>query len=227
MINIYAHRGFTNSGKFTENSINSLKLAYDFKFAGIEFDIWYLNSKLIICHDKPETEKIDSLPQIADFFIYKNNLKYWLDFKNLDLTNIDQILSSLSQIITKEQISYHNLYFVPYVTNYDLLPKIIAKFNEFFSFKANYVVVCDKLNGYEDQFLLKKLIIENNIKYLSIDHNLINKNLVDFLPKLDFFAWTVNDVKIIKKLQNLGIKNFTSDNITPKIYETHAKQPPK
>ena len=61
--------------------------------------------------------------------------------------------------------------------------------------------------------------VEENIKFLSISHELIDRNLLEKLNNTEFCVWTVNDKERIIYLEKLGIKNFITDKITPQIYE--------
>jgi hypothetical protein len=56
---------------------------------------------------------------------------------------------------------------------------------------------------------------QNQIKFLSINHNLINQKLVEELKDVKIFAWTVNNQSRLKELEKLGVKNFASNIIKP------------
>ena len=57
MIKLFAHRGFVENN-MKQNSIASLKNAFEKGFKGVEFDIWWLDGEFLIKHDKPnEKEK--------------------------------------------------------------------------------------------------------------------------------------------------------------------------
>ena len=71
MIKIFAHRGFV-SNKSPENSIAALDEAYNNKFDGVEFDLWFLENKIIIVHDKPN--KKDILKKISHQILKKVNI---------------------------------------------------------------------------------------------------------------------------------------------------------
>ena len=83
MVKLFAHRGFVTEN-ISQNSIASLKQAYDFNFRAVEFDIWFLDEKLVLKHDQPLEKEINNLPKFRDYFSFKNELTYWMDFKNLD-----------------------------------------------------------------------------------------------------------------------------------------------
>jgi len=67
---------------------------------------------------------------------------------------------------------------------------------------------------------LKQFLQKNNIKFLSIFHKLLTKDLLNILSGIEIFAWTVNDPARLYELEKLGVENFATDKITPRIYVT-------
>ena len=96
MIKLFAHRGYVENN-IKQNSIASLKNAVKNQFKGIEFDVWNINNDLIISHDKPKSDPLNLLPKFKDYLIFKNQIEYWIDFKNLDLKNIEVTLKILEE----------------------------------------------------------------------------------------------------------------------------------
>jgi glycerophosphoryl diester phosphodiesterase len=216
MTKIFAHRGYHDKN-IKENSIESLEAAYKNNFEGIEFDIWYLEShlhNLVIKHDEPKDHEILTLPKLADYFLYQNHFEYWLDFKNLNQKNATIALAEVKKIILNKKIDLNKLYFAPGITNQELASEIYPEIREIFSPHANIVAFCEELKDEEiknyHQFLQK-----NQIKFLSINHNLINQKLVEELKDITIFAWTVDSELRLKELSNLGIKNLASNTIKP------------
>jgi glycerophosphoryl diester phosphodiesterase len=233
MVKLFAHRGFTfrtypahhsrDYGqvltKAEQNTIASLKNAILAKFRAVEFDIWFFDEKLVLKHDKPEISELNNLPILKDYFIYGNDLEYWLDFKNLDEKNISKVLNLVKEEIDLAKINLEKIYFAPFITEYEKVIKIFSKIRNLFGEKVNLVAVCEELKNNEDIEKLKNFLNENNIKFLSIFHKLLNENFVKEFNKIEFFAWTVNDLERVFELEKLGIKNFATDNITPQIYD--------
>ena len=73
MLKIFAHRGFVGNcdqqNYIQQNSLASLKNAYDSGFRAIEFDIWFYNSQLILSHDQPQLDNCKNLAHFNDFLI--------------------------------------------------------------------------------------------------------------------------------------------------------------
>lgn len=213
MVKLFSHRGYTQNN-FLQNSVASLKNAVNHGFKAIEFDVWLVENELILSHDKPEIDdkNFKTLPRFADFLIFKNDIDYWIDFKNLDEKNILIALEKLNTDIISSQISFNKIFFAPYITSYDLAIKIWDKFYDFWGDKINIVGVCD---DYKQINELERLFNNKKIKYISIFHELINDKLTQNIAPERIFAWTVNDKKILNKLVNLGILNFATDTIIP------------
>lgn len=214
MIKIFAHRGYHDKN-IQENSLASLKAAYKNNFPGIEFDIWYIKSskqQLVIKHNQPEAQEIPDLPGLADYFLYQNHFDYWLDFKNLNQRNSKAALNQIKQIITNHNIDLDKLYLAPCITDQNLAAKIYSQIRGIFTNKVKIVAFCEELPTHQIKNY-RQFLQNNQIKFLSINHNLITKELVKELKNITLFAWTVNDLARLRQLEILGVKNFASDKI--------------
>jgi glycerophosphoryl diester phosphodiesterase len=217
MIKLFAHRGFAIND-IKQNSIESLELAYQNNFRAIEFDIWFFpqnEKKLILKHDCPKPKEAISLPIFSDYLRFKNDLTYWLDFKNLNEKNTNQAMMLVKEQLDNFAINFRQVYFAPFITNYKIAQKVLKKIREVFGDNVQLVGVCEELNNKVEKENLKKFIDENNIKFLSIFHELIDKNFIKKFPHLELFAWTVNDKNRLETLKNMGVKNFATDKIIP------------
>jgi glycerophosphoryl diester phosphodiesterase len=212
MIKIFAHRGCTIN-QVKENSIESLDLAYEKKFYGVEFDIWFIDEKLIVNHDKAAELR----PEFADYLKYGNELKYWIDFKNLTEISSKNLILAL-EIAKKElknaKIELKNVFFAPFIVNFEKALVIYAKIREIFGENAQIMAVCEKINSL-DFLSYRKKLDENKIKFLSIKHSNINQEFVKIFAGIEIFAWTVNEKLDFERLNKLKIENITSDKILP------------
>ncbi len=235
LINLFAHRGLVLKDKdnkknaTSENSISSLHQAYSFGFRNIEFDIWYCGNvdKLIIKHNQPTKQDLNAynnlkysskkakLPQFIDYLEYGNKVIYWCDFKNIDKNNVNNALAMLKGDIVRKNINFSNFYFAPFITEYKLACEICQDFRKVFGEKVNFVAVCENFETDCEKELLKNFLIDQKIGFLSINHKLIDQQLLNFLPKVEIFAWTVNNKSRIIELLSMGIRNFATDKILP------------
>jgi glycerophosphoryl diester phosphodiesterase len=209
MIKLFAHRGFVENN-MKQNSIASLKNAVAKGFKAIEFDIWWINDEFFIKHDKPNKKEEFSLPRLQDYLQYKNELEYWFDFKNIDQNNIDDVLKKLKADLILKEIDLNKVFFAPYITDYAFAIKIALKFRNFFSQKINFVGVCDNQSGLQE---IINLIEMELIDFVSIDHLLINSELLKKIKPSKLLAWTVNDIKQINDFYMLGIDKFATDKV--------------
>jgi len=208
MVKIFAHRGFvTKNAK--ENSIESLRAAYDNKFIGVEFDVWFLNNELVVHHDMPKENK--NLVKFSDYLQFKNEFEYWIDFKNLDEDNIDKALQIAKKELFAAEIDLKKVYFAPFITN---LQKALPIYNKIYKAieGAQIMAVCEEIKR-DDLVFYHQELQKNNIKYLSINHENIDENFIEIFSDINIFAWTVNDLEYLRELEKLGIKNITSDII--------------
>ncbi len=219
MIKLFAHRGFTfddknQQNKINQNSLASLKNAVNHGFKAIEFDIWYFNSQLVLCHGQPNLSNFQSLTKFSEYFIYGNELDYWLDFKNLNEVNIENALKLVKSQINNAKINLDKIFFAPYCTDYFLSQKIFFKFRKIFGSSIKLVAVVDNDRQIPS---LYEFVTKNNVKYISIDYKLINQNLIIKFEDQVFLAWTINDRPAFNSLVKSGIKYFATDKILPNL----------
>ncbi|NBV06956.1 MAG: glycerophosphodiester phosphodiesterase [Proteobacteria bacterium] len=219
MVKLFAHRGFVKDSQ-KENSIASLQEAVLQDFSAIEFDIWFIAEKLILKHDCPKENELAELPTLRDYFIHKNNLTYWLDFKNLDEENASKVLLLVKKEIEFAHVNLDQIYFAPFVIDKKKAEKIFLAIRNIFGEQAKIVAVCEELESKNSVLDLKQFLQKNNIKFLSIFHKLLTKDLLNILSGIEIFAWTVNDPARLYELEKLGVENFATDKITPRIYVT-------
>jgi glycerophosphoryl diester phosphodiesterase len=212
MANLFAHRGFWQEKNF-QNTIASLDAAYAQKFFGVEFDIWLIDGELVLKHDEPRAGEV--LPFFHDYLKFGNEFHYWLDFKNLNEANLDEVFELVKIALEEKKLDLNKFYFAPFITDYDLARKVLQKAREVFGKKIHFTAVCDRHVNLEK---MQHFIEKNSVKHLSIFHQFLDKNLLENLGDIEIFAWTVNDKNRLFELEALGVKNFATDQITPQIY---------
>lgn len=209
MIKLFAHRGFVENN-MRQNSIASLKNAFEKGFKGVEFDIWWIDGEFFVKHDKPAGKELFLLPRLQDYLVHKNALEYWIDFKNLDEKNIDNALKKLKEVLILKEIDLNKVFFAPYITDYILTSKISLKFRNFFAQKINFVGVCDEeaqCQGAVD------MIDIGVIDFISINYKLINKDFLKKIQPSKILAWTINDLNQINDLYMVGVEKFATDKV--------------
>lgn len=214
MIKLFAHRGFVDND-ISQNSLKALKNAYLKGFRAIEFDIWFLNNQLLLSHDKPDIDKIKELAVFKDYFLYQNEMEYWMDFKNLDEKNVNLALKMVKNDLNEAKIDLNRVFFAPFITDYDLAIKIFEEIRMVFGGEVKIIAVCEELKEKGDDVLLSRFLKDNQIKYLSIFYKLVDESLLKMLDGVEIFAWTVNDKEEIRSLNKIGVKNFATDFILP------------
>lgn len=210
MLKLFSHRGYLpfNNQKnlLQENSIASLKNAVNHGFKAIEFDIWYIENQLILSHDMPTNT--ENCARFIEYLQYQNQLEYWLDFKNLTTKNFDNVLELVIEDLMTKRINLAQLYFAPYCTDYRQAKIFCKKINKYFHGTIEFVAVCDDIKQIDD---LEKLVLEQQIKFISIDHKLISQELLERFKQCQLMAWTIKDQDTLIKLSELGIKHFACD----------------
>lgn len=75
---IISHRGNLNGeDKFNENKLDQISNVINNYGYDVEIDIWKIDGKLYLGHDKPEEE-------VSDSFLFDNNDYLWIHCKNIE-----------------------------------------------------------------------------------------------------------------------------------------------
>lgn len=211
MPKLFSHRGFTQYSE--ENTIASLKEAYDNGFRAIEFDIWFVDGELFLKHDEPQPEELKDLPKLRDYLMYENEMSYWIDFKNMNVGNVDAISQIAKEAIRQSKIKMKQVYFAPYVVDDEVLTQFLhCRMKRVFNEKINYAAVCETL---KDAQKLKCFLEDNEIDYLAIQHEEIDENMMQIFTNTKVVAWTVNDISRIKDLYIIGVESVITDDVLP------------
>ena len=217
MVKIFAHRGFADA-KDQQNTMSAIDNAYKTGFDGVEIDIHYLNDSLLMTHDPVPEEQEKNLNSFDQFLKYRNEILYWLDFKNLqdlESINLDQALTKVKLDIQNNNCNLENFYFAPYITDYKVAQRIFNKINEVFNYQAQLTFVVDDIKKDQYQELLQ-FLNKMRIGNISVKYDLINEDFMTIFHDKNLFAWTVNEITIAKELvAKYKIANFTTDNILP------------
>lgn len=214
MIKLFAHRGFVTQD-IAQNSIESLQNAWRKNFRAVEFDIWFFQEKLILKHDKPNSDEINFLPQFSDYLCFKNDIEYWADFKNLDENNADKALNLVKLKLLEAGVGIEQIYFAPFITDHEKAAKIFVILRKVFGAKVKIMAVCEELESDISKKNLRNFLDQNNIKNLSIFHKIIDADFMKIFSDVKIFAWTVNDKERLLELEQLGVRNFATDKIIP------------
>lgn len=209
---IFAHRGFG----LPQNSVASLENARKNGFHGVEFDIWYLQKKLVLKHDRPARNEIKTLPILRDYFRFADKFSYWMDFKNLHEKNAVAALSLAKSEIKKSGTKLRKIYLAPFITDYKKSAKILKIARKIFGEEVNFVAVCESLKNAQEEKNLCEFLTKNRIKSLSIFHKLIDEKFLKNFADIEIFAWTVNEEERLQQLARLGVENVASDKLLPR-----------
>jgi glycerophosphoryl diester phosphodiesterase len=234
MNKLFAHRGY-NKGLTTENSIASLEEAVKNSFTAIEFDIWFFKNHLVIKHDKPKLQELSSLPKLREYLKYSNILDYWCDFKNINEKNARIVAKTTKELVSDCQILPAKIFFTPYlpcnnISRHQEYRKIFAEIRQEILLEPlsntalengnkgfNLVAVIDDMpNNSTEKGKIFDFINSENFDYFSINHRLINQELLKNIEAKKVLAWTVNSFNDLARIKALGVENFTSDTICPK-----------
>jgi|GEM_PF-3207712 len=154
----WSHRGVARNQK-DENTLLSIEKAIEIGYEGVEIDLWYNNGVFFLSHDENYN---DSLSTLEDVFNRFPEASFWLDIKNIKLSNYKQITNyfnnhkknSNSYIIESKNgfalglISWNNINTSYWVSNNGILRNLIQKLLiTVFNFKAISMPASEYLNN--------------------------------------------------------------------------------
>jgi glycerophosphoryl diester phosphodiesterase len=215
---LFSHRGFLQKKpNLNENTLESFQNAIDNQFKAIEVDVWYIDKELILNHDKPENDlaKYNKLSDLLKKF--SNNIEYWIDFKNLNISNTKDAIFTLKTTIDRFNIEYQKLIIIPHSNSNNIEESLFAlkEIKKTFKNKCHVGSFIKKIDQQDWKAYHQKLE-KHNIKNLSIQFNNINEQFIKQFHNINLFAWTVNDKNDYDYLKKLKIKNIASDILSPK-----------
>jgi hypothetical protein len=143
---------------------------------------------------------------------FKNDLQYWVDFKNLNPKNCDQALKKVKDLVDKNKIKLNNLNFAPFITDLKKAEIIYQSIRKHFGKEAKIIAVIEKLSPKNYQKFYQDLK-ELDIYGLSIQWKNLNADFKTIFKDIKIFAWTVNEQKTADSLAKIGIENIASDNL--------------
>jgi glycerophosphoryl diester phosphodiesterase len=209
-IKIFSHRGSAIK-KSQENKIDSFKNVYKKGIRAIEFDIWYLKNQLVLRHNRPII--LNNLDRLEDLFsTFKNDVEYWLDFKNLNARNYDLAIKKVKEMTDEHQIKLEHLHFAPFITDLKRAEIVYRAIRKYFGNKVKIIAVIEVLLQKNYHKFYQKLR-DLDIYGLSIQHKNINPEFRAIFSKIKIFAWTVNDRKTANSLAKIGVENIASDKL--------------
>lgn len=215
---IFSHRAFLrkkmSDSNIVENSIAGLKIIRDLGFKGVELDFWFFDGDFYIKHDKPNFDELSKLPKIRNCLLFRNDIEYWLDFKNLQQSNLDDAIKKLKSEFEFCDILPSKIYLVPYINDAKSSIEVLAKMRQSLAKEIQIAALKDELRK-EDQRQYYEFLKANNLKYCSINHEIIDEDFMKIFSDISIFAWTVNDINRAKFLKKLGVTAIATDDILP------------
>lgn len=202
-------------------------MAVEHSFDGVEFDIWYLpelletkdnhqklgssDATLLIGHDYPKKIMRKNTPKFVEFLEHGDALEYWMDLKNTTAENCEIFAQKIFNLVKNKAIDLQKILIAPYITNYSLAQQVFETFFMVFGKNLRFVCLCDSSNQIAPAL---DFIAKNNLKFISIDHHLLNKESIKELSGIEILAWTVNEKSRFEALTDLGVRYFATDDLT-------------
>jgi len=169
----WSHRGLGEN--LQANTIPAFEAARNKGAEGIEIDIFYDEQlhALVVSHDYPYTKYNDTIQRLTDFISrFKDSTYYWLDFKNLTLSNAGKVAGMLNPLLDSFGIrskvfvesaeamalgnlarkNIHSLYWVQYNRSNFILKWLKLHYLKFRLLSAPYSGITTAYEFYDDDF---------------------------------------------------------------------------
>ena len=200
----WMHRGLYDNKTIYENTLAAFDSALNKNIAGIEFDLFYIDSinDFVISHDLPNRFGLTPLLLSNVFKTYDTSFSYWLDLKNLTDDNKQEI----AHLLNKQLIG--DLKSKAYIESGNAVP---LGFLANQGFRTIYWVQYNRTNWVK-KFLKKKLIQWYCIQYpfsgLTIAASMADKDFFDSfgkIPTFIFHIYTPNQYHLIQNQTNVAV----------------------
>ncbi len=202
---LWAHRGFHIN--YEQNSIGAFSAALKTGFKGIELDVFYDNSlnKFVVQHDTPYRIDTTSLFLENVFERFGDSLRYWIDLKNLNKQNVDNISDRLLSLFVKYKTG--NKCYIESAKGY--LLQQLAKRN----IQCLYWVQFGRsiLKRTLKTTYIKWLLLTSDFVGITTHHRLYDNLFIHHFGNESIYVFTVNDAQTLKKMDLSTVKVILTD----------------
>lgn len=203
---VWSHRGVHDS--LPENSLQAIQLAKVEGFKGVEIDVFYDSEYgFVVSHDFPYKTINGKLLNLEEVFsTFGADLFYWLDLKNLTAENKKVVLKSFQDLFRQTPKLKQKVFVES--GNGNVLSYLSKEL------QTIYWVQFSRKPG--KQFLklqyIKFIIGKSNFVGITSDHRYLGKPFKRVFKDCNFFVFTINSKKRIRKLhQQSDIKIILTD----------------
>ena len=205
-----AHRGFWNAGA-PENSLKAVQYAVDAGLYGAEIDIHETKDGIVVVNHDDTYEGVN---------IRSLSYQEILNNTNVDIPLFSEFLVFLKKypkfkLIVEVKTAYNIKSIIELVEQYEVYSQI-----EFVSFNKNY---CEDIIGYNPEYKVGYLDYDLSPQYLANKgYDIINAPYNFYISNpeiiseayslgLQVYTWTVNDVRLMSKMYNMGVLRIITD----------------
>ncbi len=187
---IWSHRGVHN--RLQENSLEAFQLAKEQGFKGVEIDVFYDNGKFVVSHDKPYQLVNGEILLLSQVFKqFESELFYWIDLKNINRRNKNEVASNLNEIFN----GYEGLQEKVFIESGNgLALRRLSKKG------LNCIYWVQFSRSQPKQFLklifIKAVILNSHFKGISSDFRFVDKTFRKQFKNLNWYIFTV-DVQLV------------------------------
>lgn len=207
------HRGL--SSKFTENTMESFIAASKIEnIFGIETDIHLTSDDVFVCHHDKTTDRIYGVSheiKYTDYDVLKKLgvVKLISLVELAKLTNKHLFIELKENMNVEEITSFYHYYKENQFSNFTVISfhrENLSSLRELDP-KIPMLLLDDKVTDDNFEFVLK-YNIGFSLHYQAINEETMKKILTH---QIELNVWTVNDIKLVLKLHQLGVRCFTTD----------------
>lgn len=190
----WSHRG-VNNDSLPENSIAAFEHVLKFGLSGIETDVFWNEAKkqFVIAHDEPDFNKPNALLLDDVIARFKDSISYWIDFKNLTLSNQKEAEAALTRLV--EQYHLNNKLYIESANGVALRKFDSQKIKKLYwaQFGRNFPVQQLKL------LYLKSLIVFSHFDGYTCGYNLYDEVFRKEFEGLPLYIFHANAKNIEKE----------------------------
>ena len=204
---IWLHRGGN-----PPNSLKGIKEAIVKGVNGIEIDIHYNEYKkdFVVIHDRPDFKKLKSylkLEMVLSSF-KANKVSWWLDLKNLNMSNKDNTQQRLKTLENK-----YNLKGRYFIESNNFLPTMLLSWSKIPT--AYWINPHSKSRIFIIRSFFNKLqLLIGNFVGVTAYYKSLHEKSNKLLSNVPTAVFTINDPTLIKKFESMkNVKVLLTDNI--------------
>ena len=191
---VWSHRGVHTEAP--ENSKEAVSKAIEQGFQGVELDVFFDNEAgLVVSHDLPYKKVNGELLLLEDIFgLFGDTISYWIDLKNLQLSNRKAVKSAFQELTVNNDVLRSKV----------LIESSKGRHLRYLNKQFNCIYWVQFSRKFPGKFIklayIRSLLARTDFAGITTDHRYIDPTFENNFRNMCWYVFTVNEPDKIHEL---------------------------